>query len=576
MFKNMTIKSRLIVVVGFLSALLVSIGGMGVYGMNQMNIAFKGVYDNRVLPLGDLGVVLDRIQRIRFNTVISSYSENPAIASERKTLNDQRFAEIATLWPKFMATKLNPEETKLANDFEQQWRNLSQSVDRSMSLALNKEFKAAQQNLHDDLFAKFDAAHTTMFKLLDLQRTLGSGEYKAAHQAYQQLLTISNSMIVAGLILAVIAGLLLMRAILRPLSEAVTIANAVASGDLTSRIKVHSTNEMGRLLQALKTMNDNLLDLVSKVRHSTESIATASSEIASGNSDLSNRTEEQASSLEETASSMEELTSTVKQNAENARQANQLAVGASEVAMRGGAVVGQVVQTMSSINDSSKKVVEIISVIDGIAFQTNILALNAAVEAARAGEQGRGFAVVATEVRTLAQRSAAAAKEIKELINDSVEKVDEGTKLVDEAGSTMDEIVTAVKRVTDIMSEISAASQKQSSGIEQINQAVTQMDEATQQNAALVEEASAAAESMKQQSSVLSQAVSVFKFAKRNEQTAVMTAAKNHHPGAVTILPNRGSAIRKAAVDTKAEATSERGMNPRKVAVAGKDEWEEF
>ena len=577
MFKNMTIKSQLIVVVGFLSALLISIGGMGVYGMNQMNTAFKSVYDNRVLPLGDLGVVLDRIQRIRFNTVISSYSENQTVVAERKLLNDQRFTEISTLWPKYMATELNAEEVKLASDFEQQWRNLSQSVDRSMNLALNKEFKAAQQNLHDDMFAKFDAAHTTMFKLLDLQRVLGSSEYESAHAAYQQLLTISNTMIVAGLILAIIAGILLIRAILRPLNEAVTIANAVASGDLTSRIEVNSTNEMGRLLQALKTMNDNLLDLVGKVRYSTESIATASNEIASGNSDLSNRTEEQASSLEETASSMEELTSTVKQNAENARQANQLAVGASEVAMKGGAVVGQVVQTMSSINDSSKKVVEIIGVIDGIAFQTNILALNAAVEAARAGEQGRGFAVVATEVRTLAQRSAAAAKEIKELINDSVAKVDEGTKLVDEAGSTMDEIVTAVKRVTDIMSEISAASQEQSSGIEQINQAVTQMDEATQQNAALVEEASAAAESMRQQSSVLSQAVSVFKFAKRHEQTAVVTTAKNHHSSrAVTMLSNRGPAIRKAAGDSKAETVSERSLNPRKVASAGKDEWEEF
>lgn len=572
MFKNMTIKSRLIVVVGFLSALLVSIGGMGIYGMNQMNSAFKGVYDDRVLPLGDLGVVLDRIQRIRFNTVISSYSENPAIVSERKSLSDQRLEEVNTLWPKYMATKLTTEEAALAKDFEQQWRSLSQSVDHSMSLALNKEFKAAQQNLHDDMFAKFDAAHTTMFKLLDMQRVLGSNEYKAAHQAYQELLTVSNSMIVLGLILAVIAGFLLIRAIIGPLNEAVTVANAVASGDLTSRIEVNSTNEMGRLLQALKTMNSNLLDLVGKVRNSTESIATASSEIASGNSDLSHRTEEQASSLEETASSMEELTSTVKQNADNARQANQLAVGASEVAMKGGAVVGQVVQTMSSINDSSKKVVEIISVIDGIAFQTNILALNAAVEAARAGEQGRGFAVVATEVRTLAQRSAAAAKEIKELINDSVTKVDEGTKLVDEAGSTMDEIVTAVKRVTDIMSEISAASQEQSSGIEQINQAVTQMDEVTQQNAALVEEASAAAESMKEQSKVLIQAVSVFKFTNHGEQAA---ATKNS--GVVTLLPNRGSAARKAAVNTKTETAPEKlAMPTRKVASGGKEDWEEF
>lgn len=576
-FNNMTIKSRLIVVVGFLSTLLVGIGGIGVYGMNQMDTAFKGVYDDRVLPLGDLGVVLDRIQRIRFNTVISSYSENPAIVTERKILNDQRFAEIGTLWPQYMATRLTAEESALAKDFEQQWKNLSQSVDRSMSAALNKEFKAAQQNLHDDLFTKFDAAHTTMFKLLDLQRVLGSNEYESAHGVYQKLLTLSNTMTAVSLILAIVTGFLLLRAIIRPLNEAVTIANAVASGDLTTRIEVNSTNETGRLLQALKTMNDNLLDLVGKVRSSTESIATASSEIASGNMDLSQRTEEQASSLEETASSMEELTSTVRQNADNARQANQLAVGASEVAMKGGSVVGQVVQTMSSINDSSKKVVEIISVIDGIAFQTNILALNAAVEAARAGEQGRGFAVVATEVRTLAQRSAAAAKEIKELINDSVAKVDEGTKLVDEAGSTMNEIVAAVKRVTDIMSEISAASQEQSSGIEQINQAVLQMDEATQQNAALVEEASAAAESMQEQSNVLTQAVSVFRFEHHGGQAATASTPKKQQPDTLIKLPNRRPAPKKAVTDVKTNATSEKLAAPsRKAAASGREDWEEF
>ena len=328
-----------------------------------------------------------------------------------------------------------------------------------------------------------------------------------------------DSSVVWLLVLAAVAILLgafvawsITRSITVPLNEAVRIAQTVANGDLSSTIVVHSKDETGRLLQALKDMNANLQKIVSEVRTGTDTIATASSEIAAGNLDLSSRTEQQASSLEETASSMEELTSTVKQNADNARQANGLAMTASDVAKKGGSVVAQVVGTMGSINESSRKIVDIIAVIDGIAFQTNILALNAAVEAARAGEQGRGFAVVASEVRSLAQRSAAAAKEIKTLIGDSVEKVEVGAKLVDQAGATMSEIVESVKRVTDIMAEITAASQEQTSGIEQINQAITQMDEVTQQNAALVEQAAAAAESLQDQAANLSQVVGVFKL----------------------------------------------------------------
>ncbi|MBS0423534.1 MAG: MCP four helix bundle domain-containing protein [Proteobacteria bacterium] len=574
MFKDITIKSRLIMVIGLFSALLIGIGGLGSYGMSQMNGVFKNVYDSRVVPLGDLGVILDRAQRIRFNTAVSSYSENPAVVAERKNLSDQRIAEINTLLSKYIAANLSAEEAALVNNFAQQWKIASESIDRSMNFAIAKEYKAAQKNLTEDMYAKFDAAHATLFKMLDTQRTSSAAEYKGAHEAYQSLLTISHAVTILGVILSIIAGFLLIRAITRPLNEAVSVANAVASGDLTSRIEVNSTNETGRLLQALKAMNDNLLDLVGKVRNSTDSIATASGEIASGNSDLSQRTEEQASSLEETASSMEELTSTVRQNADNARQANQLAVGASEVAKKGGTVVGQVVDTMKSINESSNKIVEIISVIDGIAFQTNILALNAAVEAARAGEQGRGFAVVATEVRTLAQRSAAAAKEIKELINDSVTKVADGTRLVDEAGSTMEEIVTAVKRVTDIMSEISAASQEQSSGIEQVNQAVTQMDEATQQNAALVEEAAAAAESMKEQAQVLTLAVSSFKLS--GSHAAPAMAKRNNRPATVAKLQNHTSAAKKAALKSEAAVLKALPDHPRKAAASGGEDWEEF
>ena len=317
---------------------------------------------------------------------------------------------------------------------------------------------------------------------------------------------------VAAILLGIACAYWITRSITRPITRAVEVAQAVSTGDLTSEIVVDSTDETGQLMHALKDMNDKLVSIVSQVRASTDSIATASGEIAAGNLDLSSRTEQQASSLEETASSMEELTSTVKHNADNARSANQLAIDASQIASRGGAVVSEVVSTMGSINDSSRKIVDIISVIDAIAFQTNILALNAAVEAARAGEQGRGFAVVASEVRNLAQRSSAAAKEIKGLIDDSVQKVEAGSQLVDKAGRTMDEIVQSISHVTQIMNQITDASEEQRAGIEQVNQAIGQMDQVTQQNAALVEEAAAAAESMQDQAARLSGVVGLFKL----------------------------------------------------------------
>jgi methyl-accepting chemotaxis protein len=329
--------------------------------------------------------------------------------------------------------------------------------------------------------------------------------------------TVASSRTILGAVgsAALVAGALLAyflsRSITTPLREAVEVARTVAAGDLTRKIEVRSRDETGQLMEALKSMTDNLNRIVARVRAGTDTIATASAEIAAGNHDLSARTEQQASALEETASSMEELTSAVQQNAENAHQGNQLAASASEIAIKGGTVVAQVVETMSAINASAHKIEDIIAVIDGIAFQTNILALNAAVEAARAGEQGRGFAVVATEVRSLAQRSATAAKEIKTLIDDSVHKVEAGSQLVNEAGATIQEVVGSVQRVTGIMSEIASASKEQSDGIEQVNQAIGQMDQVTQQNAALVEEAAAAAASMREQAGGLSEAVSIFK-----------------------------------------------------------------
>ncbi|KGF80185.1 membrane protein [Massilia sp. JS1662] len=362
-------------------------------------------------------------------------------------------------------------------------------------------------------------------------------------------------MIVAGVavLFGAVCAWVLANAIVRPIRQAVDVAEKVAGGDLTQQIDASGTCETGALLRALRHMNDGLVAIVSQVRSGTDTIATASAEISAGNMDLSSRTEQQAGSLGTTASTVEELTGTVRQNADNARQASQLSIAASEIATQGGAVVDQVVQTMGAINDSSKKIVDIISVIDGIAFQTNILALNAAVEAARAGEQGRGFAVVAGEVRTLAQRSAAAAKEIKALIVDSVSKVEDGTKLVDQAGMTMSEVVDSIRKVSDIVAEIASASGEQSTGIEQVNKAIADMDSSTQHNAALVEESAAAATALRDQADKLAEVVALFHI-DPNTMTAPKAAPAPAPAPTRAVVPVKTS-IRKPA--PKAAATEE-------------------
>ena len=387
------------------------------------------------------------------------------------------------------------------------------AVDKTLALAEQELLSAAELKLpapayFDDFTRTIDGLYEFNALAMESMTDTMAARVSHLHQGEYLVLAILLICLTAALALAVA----FVRSITGPVDEAVVVARAVADGNLRIQVPVRGSNELGQLMQALESMREHLSKVVGQVRQGAESVATASAEIAQGNNDLSARTEQQASALEQTAASMEELGATVRQNADSALQANQLALNASSVAVQGSHVVGQVVETMKGINDSSRKIADIINVIDGIAFQTNILALNAAVEAARAGDQGRGFAVVAAEVRTLAQRSAAAAKEIKTLISDSVDKVDTGNTLVAQAGQTMNDIVVAIKRVTDIMAEIAAASAEQSTGIEEVNGAVSQMDEMTQQNAALVEEAAAAAEALQDQASVLSQAVAVFKF----------------------------------------------------------------
>ena len=779
MFTNMTIKARLISLIAFMSVLLIAIGVMGLWGMGQSNLGLKVVYEDRTIPLMDLGKVLDKMNLTRLNAVVATNAPNQEVVREAMSKTQQRDKEIEELWNKYMAITHTPEEKNLADTFDQQWKAYQASRSITMSAASAGNFEASRENAKKDAGPKYNLAHDTMFSLIELQGSVAKEEYDTAQSRFNSIRKAAIALILIGVLLGIFIAVMLIRNLSRSLGQAGEVAAKIAAGDLSSQIKIESQDEVGQLLESLKNMQQQLHDrltadkkiadeslrikigldnvstgvmiadterniiyvnksvvrilggaeadirkqlpnfsvanlvgtnidsfhknpshqkqllanlnttytaklevggrsmvvsaspvineqgqrlgsvaewqdrtaevavekevagiveasvngdftkriamqgkegffkqlgeginqlmqtsetglnevvrvlnalsrgdltekitneysgtfgqlkddsnttveklkeIIGQIKDATDTINTASKEIASGNSDLSQRTEEQASSLEETASSMEELTSTVKQNAENAKQANQLAIGASDVAGKGGAVVGQVVATMDSINESSRKIVDIISVIDGIAFQTNILALNAAVEAARAGEQGRGFAVVAGEVRNLAQRSAAAAKEIKTLIGDSVEKVEGGSKLVAQAGQTMEEIVTSIRRVTDIMSEITAASQEQSQGIEQVNTAITQMDEVTQQNAALVEEAAAAAESLEEQAQNLSVAVATFKLDESGSSARRLPAPTQVARRPATAIAKSGSHKGTAVAKPKAKAAAD-------------------
>ncbi|HLP97123.1 MAG TPA: methyl-accepting chemotaxis protein [Sideroxyarcus sp.] len=543
---SLTIRARLIVVLSLLSLLAVGLGVLGLVGMGKTNEGLLSVYQERAVPMGHIAEIQKLLLTNRLRIAVALVTPTPEVIQKNTQEVEQNIASITKIWETYMALPLSPEEKSLADRFAQdRKRFVSEGLRPAIAALRANDIKLANQIVVEKVRTTYEPVGVDIQSLMKFQLDGAAHEYAAAVDRYEHIRTLAITSIIAGVLLGAFIGLMLMRSIMSSLKSAHQVACSVAAGDLCAPINLARNDEVGQLLRSMKAMQDGMRTLIGDVKSSIDTINTASKEIASGNSDLSQRTEEQASSLEETAASMEELTSTVKQNAENAKQANQLAIGASEVAAKGGTVVHEVVTTMDSINESSRKIVDIISVIDGIAFQTNILALNAAVEAARAGEQGRGFAVVAGEVRNLAQRSAAAAKEIKTLIGDSVEKVDGGSKLVAQAGQTMEEIVTSIRRVADIMSEITAASQEQSQGIEQVNTAITQMDEVTQQNAALVEEAAAAAESMEEQSYNLAKSMATFKLSmQQNSGNAaaklVVAPIASRKPAAAGTRPKAG------------------------------------
>jgi methyl-accepting chemotaxis protein len=523
---SLKISTRLIILIAFLSVLMLAVGGMGMYGTSRANQALHTVYEDRLVPMGQLSKVGDRLTHNRIALLRVMLDPTPQAVAKGLATVDSHAGEITKQWDAYLATYLTPDEKKLADEFavlRQAW--LTEGLDPAILALKANDIPKARQIFLDRVPALVGPLEAKLDALMRLQLDVAMAEYNAAIARYETLRNLSLLSAGIGLLLSALLGAFIIRGIVKELgtepSTAARLVGAVAQGDLSVRIDL-KPGDTASLLSRLSAMQASLAAVVANVRQNSESVATASAQIAQGNLDLSSRTEEQASALQQTAATMEQLGTTVRNNADSARQANQLAQSASAVAAQGGEVVGKVVTTMQGINESSRKIGDIIGVIDAIAFQTNILALNAAVEAARAGEQGRGFAVVASEVRSLAQRSAEAAKEIKALIGRSVEQVTAGTVLVDQAGKTMGEIVGSIQRVSDIVAQITSASAEQSSGVQQVGEAVSQMDQATQQNAALVEESAAAAESLKGQAQHLVQAVAIFKLSQHEERHALV------------------------------------------------------
>ena len=556
---NLTVKAKLFATLAFTALVMIVVGVVGLSGAKSSNHDLDAIFSNRFMPTGWVGSIESMERELLTKAEDVVIRQDAASVKETLRLLKEKQTETAALWEKLQATELTAKERQIADGFSRYGAEVIAFVEEALLAAQAGTYDKAEALLIEKARPTYDKLTGASENLLKTQIDVAQEMRTQAETNFKRTTAVIIGAIVVGIGLAAFLGFLLIRSIISTLNAAVDIADRISGGELGNQVRVESGDELGRLLEALKRMDSKLVDIVGGVRGSADAVGAAARQLSHGNDDLSQRTQEQAAALEETASSMEEMTATVKQNADNARQANQLAVGAREQAEKGGSVVHRAIGAMGEINASSRKIADIISVIDEIAFQTNLLALNAAVEAARAGEQGRGFAVVATEVRSLAQRSASAAKEIKDLINDSVDKVKVGSELVDESGKTLSEIMESVKKVTDIVAEIAAASEEQSAGIEQVNNAVAQMDNVTQQNAALVEEASAASKAMEQQSATLVTQIGYF-------HTGVDTPVQHHQPVQVVTQMERPRVVKRPT--PARSATARVAASPRARASA--------
>ncbi|MBA5606614.1 Tar ligand binding domain-containing protein [Duganella sp. FT3S] len=511
MFNNLTIRLRLVFVIGFLSVLLVLGGVIGLVSLAGANDTLRNNYEQRMLPMSQLDQIVRLIDANQL-AVAQALNEAPDVVQPEMAQVEQRMAQIARMWDTYVQNGLHPEEVALAHDYaEARQQFVAQGLRPAIEALRRDNHGAARTLMRGEMARLFVPVRKHIDALMALHLSSAHAEFEHSQLIYQRVRLACLTGIAFGLVLSAVIGVLLQRAIVRPLEQAVRVAGSVAAGDLTQRIAVETNDETGQLLQSLADMNTSLTKIVGDVRGGTAAINGAAHSIAAGNVELAERTEQQASALQQTAVSMEQLTVAVRENGASAQQANQLAQSAAQVANAGEAVVAKVVSTMGAINSSAARIGDIIGLIDRLAFQTNLLALNAAVEAARAGEHGKGFAVVANEVHQLAQQSAAAARQIKQLVQESQEQVAEGAELVDQAGATMHEILSSIGQVTAIIADISRAGAEQSAGIEQINQAVSQMDEGTRSNAVRVEEVAAAAQALQEQADGLSELVAVFK-----------------------------------------------------------------